>query len=172
MKPLYAHDLTEDERAALQTGLKSRAGLTVRRSQMLLLSADERLKPQQIARRLGCSDQAVREAIHAFEREGLTCLKEKPRGRPEPERAFTAEGEQGLLEALVQSPRRYGYDTSLWTLALLADLSARQGWTAHRVHIDTVSATLHRLGIRWKRAKARITSPDAHYTVKKSAATG
>lgn len=172
MKPLYARPLTTDERAALQVGLKSKSGLTVRRSQMLWLSADERLKPQEIARRLGCSDQAVRVTLHAFEREGLACLTEKKRGRPDPQRAFDAQAEQQLRQVLHQSPRHYGYETSLWTLELLAQVSYQQGWTQHLVHMDTISETLHRLGIRWNRAKQRISSPDPHYQVKKSAVTG
>lgn len=85
------------------------------------------IKPQHIATRLGYSDQAVREALHAFEREEVAFLQEKPRGRLTPERALDAAGEQRLREVLVQSPRQYGYETSLWTLELLADLSYRRG---------------------------------------------
>jgi transposase len=172
MKPLYLRPLTDDERRALQAGVKSRSGFTVRRSQMLLLSAEQHLKPREIGQRLGCSDQAVRVAIHAFERDGLTCLEEKSHRPLQTERAFDATGEQQLRQVLHQSPRQYGYETSLWTLELLADLSYRQGWTRERVHLDTISQTLHRLGIRWQWAKQRISSPDPRYRVKKSGATG
>lgn len=172
MKPIILCSLTEEERRAVQAGMKSDAGVTVRRSQMVWMSAEEQLKAQVIARRLGCSDQTVRKVLHAFAQRGIGCLEAQKRGRPEPERAFDAAGEQALLAVLKQSPRQYGYETSLWTLADLADVSWRQGWTKQRVHLDTVSATLHRLGVSWKRAKTRITSPDAHYTVKKSGATG
>jgi hypothetical protein len=40
MKPLYARELTEEERQVLRQSLKSVNGFTVRRAQMLLLSAD------------------------------------------------------------------------------------------------------------------------------------
>src|SRR5690242_1741767 len=77
MKPLYARPLTDEERYALRQRLKSANGFTVRRAQMLLMSADERLKVDVIAQRLGCQGQAVRQAIHAFHREGLKCLEAK-----------------------------------------------------------------------------------------------
>lgn len=164
--------LTEEERRAVQAGLKSDAGITVRRSQMVLMSAEEQLKPQEIARRVGCSDQTVRKVLHAFGQIGTACLKTKKRGRPEPDRAFDAAGETALMEVLKQSPRQYGYESSLWTLEMLAELSDQRGWTTRRVHLDTISETLHRLGIRWKRAKQRINSPDVHYEAKKSVETG
>src|SRR5690349_7133770 len=104
MKPLTLRQLTEEERRTLQAGLKSNAGITVRRSQMVLMSAEEHLKAQEIAQRLGCSDQTVRKVLHAFGREGVGCVEAKKRGRPEPERAFNADGEAGLLEVLKQSP--------------------------------------------------------------------
>lgn len=172
MKPIILSPLNEEERRVVQRGLKSNAGVTVRRSQMVLMSADEQLKPQAIAVRLGCSDQTVRKVLHRFAQAGVASLAARKRGRPEPERAFTTAGEQGLLGMLKQSPRAYGYEHSLWTLALLAEESYRQGWTKQQVHFDTVSDTLHRLGIRWKRAKSRINSPDAQYAVKKNDATG
>lgn len=172
MKPLTLRPLTEEERCTVQAGLKSNVGITVRRSQMVLMSAEEHLKPQEIAQRLGCSDQTVRKVLHTFVQDGMECIKAKKRGRPEPERAFDAAGEAVLLEVLKQSPRQYGYESSLWTLELLAKVSYQQGWTQQQVHLDTISDTLHRLGLRWKRAKHRINSPDRHYSVKKSDGTG
>jgi transposase len=172
MKPLALRPLTQTERCTLQAGLKSSVGITVRRSQMVLMSAEEHLKPQEIAQRLGCSDQTVRKVLHAFVQDGMECIKAKKRGRPEPQRAFDVSGEAALLEVLKQSPRQYGYESSLWTLELLARVSYQHGWTKQQVHLDTISATLHRLGIGWKRAKQRINSPDPHYAVKKSGGTG
>lgn len=63
MKPLYARPLTEEERQVLRQSMKSANGFTVRRAQMLLLSADEGLKVAGIAQRVGCQGQAVRQAI-------------------------------------------------------------------------------------------------------------
>ena len=58
------YELTEDEHRTLVQGTKSRSGFTLRRSHILLLSA-EGLTPQQIARRLHCGEQTVRNVIRA-----------------------------------------------------------------------------------------------------------
>ena len=70
-----------------------------------------------------------------------------------------------------QSPRSYGKDTSVWTLALLAEVSLAEGLTASRVSGETVRATLQRLGIKWRRAKRWLRSPDPAYDEKNIDAT-
>ena len=172
MKPLYARLLTSEEREALEQGLKSATGFTVRRAQVLLLSADEGLKVNDIGGRIGCQGQAVREAIHAFHKEGLGCLQPKSRARQDDQRAFDDAARERLKELIRLLPRVVGYDTSLWTLALLAQVSYAEGLTEHVVHADTISETLRSMGIGWKRAKQWIRSPDKQYEVKKNAAIG
>ena len=77
------------------------------------MSANERLKPGAIGQHLRCSDQCVRDAIHASEGEGLTCLQEKSRGRHSQQAAFDAAGREWLKSVMQQSPRTFGYDSSL-----------------------------------------------------------
>ena len=115
MKPLYARPITDEERQVLRQSLKSADGFTVRRAQMILLSADEGLKVDAIGERLGCQGQTVRRAIRAFEREGLTCLQPKAKGNPTDRRALDETGRQQLGELIRRPPRELGYETSLWT---------------------------------------------------------
>jgi transposase len=172
MKPLYARPITETERQSLRQKLKSSDGFTVRRAHMILMSVDENLTVNEIGSRLGCSGQAVREALHAFDAEGLACLQAKRPGRRDDQRAFDAEAREQLRELVRHSPREFGYETSFWTLDLMAEVSYGQGLTAQRVSGETVRATLAAMDIRWKRAKHWITSPDPHYTTKKNDVTG
>jgi transposase len=172
MKPLYARELTEEERQTLRESLKSSDGFRVRRAQMILMSADEHLKVDEIGRRVGCQGQAVRVAIHAFHEKGLACLKAGSHARHDDQAAFDEAGREQLREMIQHSPREFNYDTSLWTLDLLAQASFEQGLTEHQVSGETVRATLVRMGIRWRRAKHWITSPDPNYTAKKSDVTG
>jgi hypothetical protein len=65
-----------------------------------------------------------------------------------------------------------GYETSLWTLDLLAKACCELGLTATQVTGETIRATLAAMGIAWRRAKQRINSPDPHYERKKSGAIG
>src|SRR5207248_11059128 len=72
--PLYVRPLTADERASLETGLRSSSAFTVRRCQILLASAEGQSTPT-IARDLRCTDQTVRNALHAFHQRGRAALQ-------------------------------------------------------------------------------------------------
>src|SRR3954454_16332175 len=102
--PLFVRPLTEEPRPALRAGLRSPDAFTLRRCQLLLASADG-LKPAQVAERLGCASQSVRNAIRAFASEGLDCLREKSHrpvsARPEIDDA----GRERLRARLHRSPR-------------------------------------------------------------------
>jgi transposase len=172
MRPLYARALTDEEREVLHQSLKSSSGFRVRRAQMLLMSANEQLKVDEIGRRVGCEGQAVRQAIHAFHREGLRCLYPKAKGNPTDRRALDDTAREQLRDLIHRSPRDLGYETSLWTLELLAQACFEQGITSIRVTGETIRATLAAMGINWRRVKQFINSPDPQYSVKKSAETG
>ena len=164
------HPLTTDERAALLQGTKSKTGFAVRRSQILLLS-NEGLTPQQIAKRLHCGDQTVRNVIRAFEREGVGCLREKSHRPHQDYHIFDASNLE-RLEALVhRSPRDFGHETSVWSLPLLAQVCVQEGIVARPISDETVRRALRKLGIAWKHARQRITSHDPQYETKKAAAT-
>jgi hypothetical protein len=102
----------------------------------------------------------------------LRCLQPKAKGNPTDRRALDDATREHLRELIRRSPRDLGYETSLWTLELLTQACFEQGFTATRVTGETIRATLVAMGIAWRRVKQRIHSPDRHYTVKKSGATG
>jgi transposase len=167
--PVYVRPLEDAERGQLVAGLRSSDAFVHRRAQILLASARGEPAPQ-IARPLGCDAQTVRNAIAAFNARGLAALR-KGSSRPHRFRvAFDLAGGEQLRALLHQSPRAFGKPTSVWTLELAADVSFEQGLTAERVSGETIRATLQRLGIRWKRAKRWITSPDPAYARKKARA--
>ena len=169
--PLYVRPLTDDERDALKAGLRSTDAFTLRRSQILLASARGR-RPQQIADELGCASQTVRNAIKAFNGWGLAALQERSHRNHTIHASFDEAGLEQLQALAHRSPRDFGYATSLWTLELLADESARRGITTSRVTDETIRQAILRLGSSWKRAKRWITSPDPAYERKKGDATG
>jgi hypothetical protein len=168
--PIFVRPLTDHERDALTAGLRSPDAFTLRRCQILLASArHERAAP--IAHALGCDDQTVRNAIHAFNQCGLGALTE---GSSRPHRisaAFDPPAAERLRALLHQSPRQFGKATSLWTLDLAAAVCFTEGIISERVTGETIRITLKRLGVRWQRAKQWITSPDPAYARKKSNAT-
>ena len=133
----------------------------------MLLSSAAGKKASRIAAELHCSSQGVREVIHAFEREGLGCLQEKSHARREPQSAFDEAARDRLGEVIRQSPRQFGHETSVWTLALLAATCEREGIASRSVNADNVGSVLREMGIDWRRAKHRIRSPDEHYAHRK-----
>jgi transposase len=163
--PRFVRPPSEAESQALAAGLRSADAFTLRRCQIVLASARGE-RAAAIARNLGCSDQTVRNAIRAFDAAGVAALRAGS-SRPQTiHAAFDAVGAERLRALLHRAPRECGHATSVWTLALLAETAHQHGLTATPITGETVRATLARLGIRWRRAKGWITSPDPAYTQK------
>jgi transposase len=169
--PTFVRPLTDDERQALKAGLRSPDAFTLRRCQILLRSAEGH-KPRAIAAAVGCCVQSVRNALHAFEAEGLACTAEKSSRPKQTHESFDDDRRRRLRDLLHRSPRDFGKPTGLWTLALAAEVAFAEGLTARRISGEAIRQALLRLGVGWKRAKAWITSPDPAYLRKRRRATG
>ncbi len=154
----------------MHAGLCSADAFVLRRCQILLASSEGKRAPR-IAADLHCDDQTVLDAIHAFNARGLACLAKGSSRAHRTYPAFPPAQVEDLRALLHQSPRTFGKPTSLWTLALAAEVSFERGLTAQRVTGETIRATLARLGMQWQRAKDWITSPDPEYARKKAPAT-
>lgn len=166
---MYIRALSPEEHPVLEAGLRSSDAFTLRRSQILLASSRKQ-RPKVIAQNLGCVTQTVRNAIHAFEEKGVACLKQEA-SRPKTAQAQFDQAKCEALRAILhQSPRIYGKKTSVWTLALGAEVCFEQGLTEKLVSIETIRQALLRLGVGWQRAKHWITSPDPDYLKKKNGA--
>ena len=168
--PIYIRPLSPEEERGLQAGLRSSEAFTLRRSQILLASHRGQ-RPSEIAGNLGCATQTVRNTLHAFAEEGLSCLHQQS-SRP---KTIHVEFDQAKCEALRamlhQSPHIYVKPTSVWTLSLAAQVCQERGLTSRQVSIEAIRLALSRLGVGWQRAKQWITSPDPDYVRKKNGAT-
>lgn len=168
--PIYIREMNEEERAVVTAGLRAQDAFVLRRCQ-ILLSSSRGKRASQIASELGCDTDTALNAINAFNSKGLAALSA---GSSVPHRfevTFDSSAAEGLRALLHQSPRNFGKETSLWTLELAAEVSFEQGLTAERVSRESVRTALQRLGVRWKRAKQWISSPDPEYVRKKEGAT-
>ena len=148
-------ELNPEELVTLKQGLRSSDAFTLRRCQNLLAS-NQGHAPQQISAQLHCSDQCVREAIHATQTNRS---------------AIDAAGLERLRGLLHQSPRQFGQNTSVWTLSGLAQVSLAPGITSREVSDETIRRALKKLGENWKRARKWITRPDLRYEQKRGAVT-
>jgi hypothetical protein len=165
--PLYVRSLTDAERGALEAALRSPDAFVLRRAQILLASARGE-GVGGIAPLVGYSRQAVRQIIHAFDQQGVAALERRSTRNHTLYYCFDTAGAEALRALLHKSPRAFGKETSVWTLALVAEVAYAQGLTAWRVSDETIRATLARMGVHWMRAKHWITSPDPEYARKKA----
>lgn len=166
--PLFVRPLTLEEQQALRDGLRSSGAFILRRAQILTASAQGR-RPAAIAEALGCAVQTVRDAIRALHAEGIACLRRKSTCPHTTRSVLNTGGDERLRELLHRSPRDFGKPTSLWTLALAAEVCHEQGLTDRPISSEAIRRALKRLGVGWKRAKHWITSPDPAYARKKHA---
>jgi len=170
-KPIYVRELTKEEEARVQAGLRSSEAFTLRRSQIVLASSRGK-RASQIARELICDPDTVTNTINAFNERGLDALVKRSSATHTSKEAFDAAAREHLREIVQHSPRSFGKETSVWTLALLADVSFESGLIAKRVTGETIRATFVRMGVNWKRAKHWLTSNDPAYARKKDTETG
>ena len=169
--PLFVRSLTPSEREPLEAGLRSSEAFVLKRCQILLASAQGK-SVQQISAAFGYPTQTIRGVLHAFNQEGLGALTRKS-NRPKTARPVLDETRRGRLKTLLeQSPRAFGKEASLWTLALVAQVAHEQGLTPTVLNHESIRIAIQRLGLNWKRAKAWIASPDPAYERKKSGVTG
>ena len=166
--PLFVHEPSAEERARLDAGLRASDAFTVRRAQIVLLSADGR-RPREIAQGLRCAVQTVRNGIRAFNAAGVAALTAGS-SRPRSAAPVLGTAERERLRAILhQPPRAFGHAR---TLALLAREAHGQGLSPAVLSGETIRQALLRLGVGWKRAKRWLTSPDPASAQKNVGATG
>jgi transposase len=169
--PLFVRELSGAERAQLEASRRSKSAFTMRRAQIVLSSAAGQ-PPRAIAAGLRCARQTARNAIRAFNADGLAALTEGS-SRPKSAAPVLDGSKLEQLRAILhQSPRVFGHSRSTWTLTLLAQVAHAQGVSPSVLSGETIRQALLRLGVGWKRAKRWLTSPDPDHARKKVAATG
>lgn len=166
----YVRSFTEEEKVALEAGLKSKDIFVLRRSQMLLLSS-EGFSTTEIAYKVGFHPESIRQIIKKFDETGLAVLEQGSRKPLTKTRSISSSNAEKIKDLLRCSPREFQKESSLWTLALLAEVSYEQGLSTRQMSKETIRTTLIELGVSWKRAKHWLRSSDPHYAHKKTPET-
>src|SRR3954469_23065006 len=170
--PIFVREPSDTERVRLEAALRAPDAFTVRRAQIVLLSADGH-RPREIARGLRCATQTVRNSIRAFTAAGVAALEAGCSSRPKSAAPVLDGAALGRLRAVLhQPPRAFGHARGTWTLALLAEAARAEGLSEAVLSVETVRRALLRLGVGWERAKRWLTSPDPAYAQKNAGATG
>jgi transposase len=130
---------------------------------MVLLSAEKKLKVDEIADIVRESSVTVLRWLHRYMAEGIPGLMDAPRaGRSS---MLTDEFRKRLLEVVRRRPRSLDLEFSMWTLQRLADFMAQD--TGMRVSTETLRRALAKEDIVFSRPQHTISSPDPEYQVKK-----
>ncbi len=170
-KPLFVRPLTEDERLEVEAGLRSSEAFTLRRSQVILASA-RGVRAPEIARSLSIDADTALHAIHAFNERGTDALVRRSSKPKTVHFALPPACEEAVRALLHESPRRFGKERSRWTLSLLAEVACEEGLSAHVLTEEGIRQALLRFGVRWRRAKEWVHSPDPAYARKKARGIG
>lgn len=136
---------------------------TYRRLQAVLLVAQGWTIPE-VARLTRARPWAVYAWVRRYlRRHRPEALYDAPRsGRPPAAACLT---DARIVRELRRDPLRLGYNTTGWTVSLLAQhLSQKYGCP---LSARTLRRRLHRLGLRWKRPRYVYATKDPHRTQKK-----
>ena len=164
MKKLYVSSLSEEQKVELDELYRKTEMPRVRtRAQMVLLSAEKKLKVDEIADIVRESSVTVLRWLHRYLAEGIQGLLDVPRaGRSS---ILTDEFRKRLLEVVRRRPRSLELEYSMWTLQRLADFMAED--SGIRVSTETIRRALAKEDIVFSRPQHTISSPDPEYLVKK-----
>ena len=162
--PIQVPPLTDEQLTALEQLYRKTELPRVRtRAQMVLLSAEQGLKAEEIAKIVRESAVTVITWLKRYMAEGPEGLLDAPRaGRSV---IVTDEFRKQLLENVRRRPRSLELEFSMWTLQRLADYMAET--TGIRVSDETIRRELAKEGIVFSRPQHTISSPDPEYQVKK-----
>ncbi|KWW98457.1 putative transposase [Carbonactinospora thermoautotrophica] len=159
-------------------GARHAPGDWIQRARMVALSWEGQTTVQ-IAARLGCHPQTVRERLHRFNAEGVDGLGDRPGpGR----RPRLTEAERSRIVALVGTPPPgrlvRGPDGTLapaaegssahWTLDTLTAAANAEGIVVGRSQVRRI---LLAEGVRWRRTRSWTTSRDPQFAPKEPASS-
>lgn len=163
---LVANGFTRADRRRLAHALAAtRLAREYRRLEAVLLVAEGRSLSES-ARRVRVARSSVQRWVRQYLADrDADVLVDRPRtGRPRAAHQLT---ERRLATVLRRDPRRLGYRTTTWTVALLARYCAEQLDCA--ITERTLRRRLREHGYRWKRPRYRYTERAAHLAQKKGA---
>ncbi|WP_054977502.1 helix-turn-helix domain-containing protein [Paenibacillus sp. A3] len=162
---LFVRELTNQEgQHLLRVARRNTSGFAVRRAYILLASA-QKMKVKDIASLYHCAEDHVCDVIHAFNEDGLDCLKPNYRGgRPA---TFSKEERSLIIELAQIPPQTIGLPFSHWSLAKLAQAAMDRGIVTS-ITAETVRVILNEAHITYQNTKTWKQSNDPEFETKKN----
>src|SRR5512135_2227032 len=111
----------------------------------MLLARARGERPAQIAARVGCTAQTVRNTLRAYRADSGGCLRARSTRPVHAAPLLDTVQWQHLGTILHQSPRAFGKNTSLCTPVLLADVCFLQGLPPRLVSVESIRRARRRM---------------------------
>lgn len=129
-----------------------------------LLDAYKGLSIKNIASKIECSTDKVKEWIKFYRDKGLAGVTKKPRKSNENILQFITVKKENLIKILHESPRLHEINRASWSLITLAKAFEKKHKTS--ISVSTISEYIKKLGYSFKKAKETLTSPDPNFREK------
>lgn len=155
-------DLSKEEEAALEELVRKGRHRERRRAQGILFWHRGRTQAE-AAELLGVEERTVRYWARRYREKGPEGLRRKRRRYHKPK--MTEEREKRLIEVVRQTPESAGREGNQWNCSLLSDWMEETFQV--RVSEEWIRQILLKHGLRFRRAKLKLTSPDPEYAQKK-----
>lgn len=159
---LYVRHLIEEEKLELNKSVKLNNNFVKDRARIILFSS-EKYFSEQIADKIGCEARKVREAIKAFNKNGIASLQRGKAKGAIPK--FTESTKKMILMHYSKPPREFDHHFTTWTLPRfrkhLIECKA-----VDSISIETVRQIIMKAGAKLKRSKRWQYSPDKDFVKK------
>ncbi len=163
---IYVRNITNEEEARLKEVLRrSDDAIKVKRSQIILASAQKRRVPE-ISKSFGFGRDYVCDVIHSFDKVGFQALESKYENcgkKP----IFTEEIQRRIIDAALTKPSDLGLPFTCWSLSKLKEYIVNQGYV-ESISIETIRQILKEHGIKYRRTKTWKDSNDPEFESKKT----
>src|SRR5258707_9286727 len=160
-EPVRARRLTDREGQRLQQIARrgKHGSIRVRRAMIIRASASGTPVPA-IARLVAADEDTVRDVIHAFNGQGLTCLDPKWAGGRS--RLISDDDIAFIIETATTRPAKLGRPFTHWSIRKLADYLATDAARSVRIGRERLRQILQKRGISFQRTRTwkESTDPD------------
>jgi transposase len=160
--------LTAAQAKGLKAFLRNPPGERARRRAQAIWFSWQGQPVRKIARLLSVSERSVQTWLAAWRKEGLDGLRDKPIPGRSP--SLRPDQAASMVEVTRQSPATVGLEGHTWNCRLLSE------WVDDTFHVrlsdEWVRQLMIRHGMRFRRPKLVLTSPDPGYARKKGRLTG
>lgn len=164
---VFSRTITDEERSALESALRSNDAFAKERAK-IILSSNQGKNTKEICKETGREKRSVLAAIHAFNQKGTACLEQVKRSGRKP--VFTLEQRARIVQIVNTEPRSLDLNFTSWSLHKLHDYLVKNG-VVTSISIEQLRQILLRGNKKFKKSRKWCYSNDPDFAKKNSLLT-